>query len=130
MGYKYAKRELFIPKEQWDMISRADFQPHQLLFMASMFSTNLKLTLKLDGAGSRHLAKSLAMFFFFDDYGKMVWDKVLQTMQIFELAEARLRFPSTKTWEKAQQDEFFAYCNTLAEYEGQLDEEYRNLHRP
>ena len=127
MGLNYSKRELYIPYEDWSKVSKAEFRPLQLQFMANRFPKNIKLTLKLDGAGSRQLAKVLSLFFFFDDYGRLIWDRVLQTMQVLELADARLHFPETEKWQKEQHDRFFEYVESLMEYEGELDEQYARL---
>ena len=76
---------------------------------------------RLDGCSMRELAKALAFFFVMDDYGQMLYRKVLKEsdtlLQAWEKMKRLAWGGDYAEWKEEQQQMFVKFCNDVEEFE-------------
>ncbi len=116
-----------VPRKQWDELVGREAHPLAMyIALARSYGYDgeyYKIDFRLDGSNSHELALAMAFFFVMDDYGQMVFRKILRKsgamLTALEKMEKLMHGKDYTGWKEAQQQMFIELCK---EYEAEEEE--------
>lgn len=114
-----------VPQDQWEGLVGKEPHPHGMYFAVGRGGVSKKpyftFDFRLDGCSMRELAKALAFFFVMDDYGQMLYGKVLKEsdtlLQAWEKMKRLAWGGDYAEWKEEQQQMFVKFCKDVEEFE-------------